>query len=131
MNEQKTVDLRTCKPGDKLRLRNGDTAVYAGLNDSGVFRHNVECGTAMRTNLDCGGWFQCNGTDAFDVVEIVGQPAAQPAQPTAKTCAEMIDEARAKMRADIEAAQEAFTNATGLGTSVKVSFSIIDMEAAQ
>lgn len=36
------VDLTKCQPGDRLRMRNGDTAVYCG-NDGGKWMQHIFC----------------------------------------------------------------------------------------
>lgn len=67
------IDLRTCKPGDKLRLRNGAIATYrcedqwphvAIMEDESIFtcRHD-------------GGVWSVNNQSEHDIIEIIGQPA--------------------------------------------------------
>ena len=74
-----TVDLRTCKPGDKLRCRNGDIVTYRGPNDGiafsasyGKFPHMIEYSIdRYGTRTDDGKILPEGGEEGYDIVEIL------------------------------------------------------------
>lgn len=69
----KTIDLTTCVPGQKLRLRNGDTVTY--LSNKGVFEtfpHKVLQNESRVLELtDKGNYWADGSADSDDVVEII------------------------------------------------------------
>jgi len=63
-----TVDLNTCVPGQKVKLRDGTVATYKGLIDENeIYTHNVN---EYSYTSNGSFWMDDNRTSPFDVVEI-------------------------------------------------------------
>ena len=74
-----TVDLRTCVPGQKVRLRDGRFVRYDSKNQDTVYPHLVD-GTSYTDDGYC---YSCREEDEDDVVKIL--PLDKPEQPKSDT----------------------------------------------
>ena len=70
-----TVDLRTCVPGQKVRLRDGRFVRYDSKNQDTVYPHLVD----GYSYTDDGYYYSCREEDEDDVVKIL--PLDKPEQP--------------------------------------------------
>lgn len=70
-----SIDLRTCKAGDRLKLRSGFAGEYLG-DDSGspIYPHLIRSMEDGKIDTYThGGLFNTMGATEWDVVEIVGR----------------------------------------------------------
>ena len=83
MNINNEIDLNTCVPGQKVRLRDGEVVKYDGpLNENTVYTHSVN-GYSYMSNGDY--WMEDGHTSNKDVLEIFPvkeEPAKTPAELT-------------------------------------------------
>lgn len=84
---QPTIDLRRCKPGDRARLRNGKTVVYAYLDNHPCYRHILK-DVENRWNsgfTDDGRFYVDLVRSDYDVVELLSSTPSTNQSPTEET----------------------------------------------
>lgn len=98
-----TIDLRTCVPEQKLRLRNGDSAVYHGTHVCG---HIVRFPGGISSYTDSGCYIHGVYESPNDVVEIL--PLEEKPM-TKKPTIESLQAEIAKLKVELAAASKKLT----------------------
>ena len=79
MTTQSNIDLNTCVPGQKIRLRDGTIATYDGVIDENeIYTHAVNSYSYTKRGSF---WMEDDRTSPKDVVEIL-PIEEEPAKPT-------------------------------------------------
>lgn len=66
-----SVDLRTCKPGDKLEMRNGEVAEYCDSNGSRPYMHRIKMPSGKGALFTDNGQLYSYRTSSADIVKVI------------------------------------------------------------
>jgi len=69
-----TIDLRLCKPGDKLEMRNGEVAKYVNSNGCSMYPHSAKMPNGTTAYFTDNGRFYSDRTSSTDIVKVIQMP---------------------------------------------------------
>lgn len=74
--KKKPIDLSTCKVGQRLKMRNGDTILFADTSGGSVYPYFGDDGVSRTVTGRC----YVSSSSSRDIVEILSLPKRKPAK---------------------------------------------------